>query len=361
MTTRCYVGSLLVLLGAWGAAGAPADVVTLSDGSKLIGKVAQMGDGKLVLETQFAGMLEIDSTMVATIQTDEPVSVGMDTGDRLIGPIEWKPEVERAVVQTELGGVPVSLERIEAIWPKDGKSPEVIALEEQLAQEKEAFEAALAKWSGTLEAGVIYQDGNTERLNARGRGELVRTAPKDLLKFYIAGEYVEEDKSRTSHEIKGGAYYEHLLNTKLFAYGRIELEYDEFEELDLRLSTGGGVGYYWLKEPDHELKTRAGIGFLHEAYFFEPDRDAVEGEIGLDYRVDLAPWVQFVQAAAYYPTFESVRDYRLVSDSALLIPLSEDKMWKLKLGALYEFKALPAEGRERLDQTYYANVQLNLK
>lgn len=361
MRTRRFLGGLLVVLGVCCAEHAVADVVTLSDGSKLIGKVARLGDGKLVLETQFAGTLEIDATMVATIQTDEPVSVGMDTGDRLIGPIEWKPEVDRAVVQTELGGVPVSIERIEAIWPKDGKSPEVLALEEQLAQEKEAFEAAQAKWSATFEAGLIYQEGNTERLNVRGRGELVRTAPKDLLKFYIAGEYVEEDKSRTSHEIKGGAYYEHLLTEKLFAYGRFELEYDEFEELDLRLSTGGGIGYYWLKEPDHELKARAGIGYLHESYFYEPDRDSAEGELGLDYRVDLAPWLQFVEAATYYPTFDSVRDYRLISDSAFLIPLSEDQMWKLKLGALYEYKAIPAADRERLDQTYYANVQLNLK
>ena len=60
------------------AASAPADVVELSDGSRLLGTVERWGDGKLILATQFAGTLEIDASLVVTIQTDQPVNVGID-------------------------------------------------------------------------------------------------------------------------------------------------------------------------------------------------------------------------------------------------------------------------------------------
>ena len=90
-------------------------------------------------------------------------------------------------------------------------------------------------------------------------------------------------------------------------------------------------------------------------------RDAAQAELGLDYRVDIVPWLQFLHSTTYYPTFESLRDYRLVSDSAFLIPLGESDMWKLKLGAQYEYDPIPQPGLKRLDQTYYANIVLDLK
>ncbi len=356
-----FIWAAIVVWGAIQATPVVADVVTLSDGSRLLGTVERMGNGKLILATKFAGTIEIDATMIASIQTDQPVNVGMDSGDRLVGPVEWKPQIDRAVVQTEMGGVPVSIDRITAIWPQDGKSPEVLAMEAQLAKAQEEADAAMARWSATLEAGLFVTEGNKDIFRASGRAEARRTSAKDLLKFYISGEYSEEDDERSTSEVKGGAYYEYQFTQRWFGYGRMDLEYDEFENLDLRVSTALGVGYYWLKKPEHELKTRGGMGYLHEAYRDGLTYDAAQAELGLDYRVDLAPWVQFTHSTTWYPTFEALRDYRLVSDSALLFPLGDSKTWKLKLGALYEYDSIPNPGFERLDQTYYANILAELK
>lgn len=343
------------------AALAVADVVTLSDGSRLLGTVERMQDGKLVLVTKFAGTLEIDASMVTTIQTDQPVNVGMTTGDRLVGPIEWKPQVECAVVQTEMGGVPISLEKVSAIWPRDGKSPEVLALEEQIAEVKRQAEEQQAKWRLVFEAGLFFAEGNNDVLRASGRAEALRQSPRDQLKFYLSGEYSEENDRRSTHEVKGGTYYEYLFTQRWFAYWRLDLEYDEFENLDLRLSTVAGPGFYLIKRPEHELKARAGMGYLHESFMDGLTRNVAQAEIGLDYRLDITPWMQFTNSTTWYPTFESVRDYRIVSDSALLFPLADSEVWKLKLGALYEYDSIPNPGFERLDQTYTASVVAELK
>jgi putative salt-induced outer membrane protein YdiY len=339
-----------------GGADAVADIVTLADGSRLVGSIEQLADGKLKLTTDFAGTLEIDAAKVVAIETDGAVNVGLATGDCLVGPMRPAPAGDGATVETAMGDVPVGMDNVKAIWPKDGKSPEVLAMEA-------AAEAKAPKWSASLEAGANLTEGNTETLEARGRAELRRTTDVDLLKFYLSGDYGEQNDVRSIAEVKGGAYYEHVLGEqkRWFAYGSTDAEYDEFENLDLRLLISVGGGYYWIREEDHELKTRAGIGYKHESFKNGVVEDDAMLDVGLDYRLDITPWLQLLHATTYYPTLSSLDDYRLVSDTGFLIPLGNSEVWKLKLGALYEYNAIPQPGFERLDQTYYGNIVVELK
>ena len=337
------------------------DVVVLTDGSRLVGAIGRLGEGKLTIETQFAGTLKIDAGLVASMESDQKLVVGMASGDRLVGPIHWSEDTERCMVMTQMGGIPVEMDKIEAVWPQGDKSPEVLAMEEQLAQTQAEYEKKKPKWSATLEAGVDATQGNSDTLEARGRVELRRQSEKDLLKFWVWGDYAEENDKRSVAEVRGGSYYEYLFTERLFAFVSGELEYDEFEELDLRVIASAGPGYYWIKKPEHELKTRVGISYMHESFFDDRINDTAQLEVGLDYRLDIAPWLQFTENAVYYPTFDGIDDYRLVSNSAFVIPLGKSDAWKLKLGALYEYKSQPPPDVERLDQTYYANIVLDLK
>ncbi len=356
--TMCGVMAVLVLL----ALCASADVVTLTDGSRVLGTVQRLQDGKLIMETQFAGTLEIDASLIETIATDAPVNVGVDTGDRLMGPIEWKPEFGAALVQTELGGIPVAVERIDAIWPQGGKSPEVLVMEQQIEQVKEEMKKARGKWALHIEFGLLSQEGNTEKFQARGGIEGRRTTDRDLLRLYVTANYAETGDARDSSEVIGGAYYEYLFTKKFFGYARSEFEYDEFENIELRSTVALGAGYYWLKKEKHELKTRGGIGYLHETYLDDTDsKNAAQAELALDYRLDINSWLRLQHGTVYYPTFDSVRDYRLVSDSALIFHLTEDRLINLKLGARYAYDSMPEGGAERLDQTYYANILVSIE
>jgi len=351
----------LILLFGLALPAARADVVTLTDGSRLIGTVERLADGKIILVTEFAGTLEIEQDKIASIETDQPINVGMDSGDRLVGRINWNDTVEHAVVQTAMGGIPVDVERISDVWPRDGKSPEAVAMEQQVAAIREEAAARVGKWTATVEAGLLRKDGNTNSLNARGRAELRHQSTDDLLKFYLSGEYSEESEIRNTAEVKAGAYYEYLITERIFAYGSLDLEYDEFENLDLRAIVSAGGGYYWIKKPEHELNTRGGIGCKHESFMDGFVENTPQAVVGLDYRLDITSWMQFVNSTTWHPTFESVRDYRLVADTALLFPLGGSDIWKLKIGALYEYDPLPRPEFEPLDETYYANILLDIK
>lgn len=351
------VAALAMLAGV-----AAADVVTLADGSRLIGKIHGMMDGRLTLETQFAGTIEIDAELVQEIHVDEPVNVGMDTGDRLVGSIEWRPELNVAVVQTQLGGIPVEVAHVQAIWPVGGKSPEML----QIEKEREEFEARLEKlrpkWTFTAEVGLTKKNGNTESLEARGGLELKRKTEREELRFYLTGNYAEQDDVRDESEVILGAYYETLIDTRWFAYARSELEYDEFENLELRAHAAGGLGYYWIKEEWHELKNRVGLGIRHESYLDDTPSDTFgQLDLGVDYRLDILEWLRFTYSLTYTPGFDSIGNYRLDSDGAFLIPLAKNDQWKLKFGIRNEYDSRPAPGVKRLDTTYYANIQFNLE
>ena len=343
------------------AAGGRADVITLNEGSRIQGQIERLSEGKIRIVTAFAGTLTVDVAMVASIETEEPVVVSMASGDRLVGTVHAMPDNGALMVETQMGGVPVAPESLNALWLPGDKSPEVLAVEAQRDKLAAEFKAKEPKWSVTLEAGSVYRQGNTNTFEARGRAEVKRKSDKDLLRFWAAGEYGEQNKERNVAEVRGGAYYEYLFSKRLFGYGNSELEYDEFENLDLRMQLAFGGGYYWIKKTEHELKTRAGIGYIHETFMDGVTNDRMQMDIGVDYRLDLTPWLQYTHSTTYYPTFESIRDYRLVMDNAFLIPLAQSDIWKLKIGALYEYDPIPPTGVESLDETYYANIVMELK
>lgn len=333
-----------------------ADVVHTTDGSRIVGHIEQIYEGKLIIVTEIAGKLEIDVGKIKAIATDDPVTAQFTSGDRLVGSIEILSD-DSTVMDTSLGRITVDTGRVDALWPQGAPDPHVVAVQKKAKAEREALRP---KWSATLEAGSVMKEGNTDQLDARGRFDVKRRTPSDLLEFYVSGDYSEQEKVRTKNEYRGGIRYENKLNERWYWYTRMELEFDEFEDLDLRATAAAGAGYYWIKKEAQELKTSAGLGLRHEAFNTGKSNSAAVIDLGLNYRADLAPWAQFTHAGMLTPDIEDFGDYRLDLDTALIFPLKYEA-WKLKVGMRNEYNSRPQRGIERLDNTYYANILLELK
>lgn len=358
MKTRHLITIVVLSLGTLVVHTAFADTVLITDGSRIVGTIEQLADGKLVIATEFAGRLEIDSSKIEAFTAEQKVNLNLASGDRLVGTVELPTDTESPIVQTAMGPIDVAVQDITAVWPEGREDPQIAAVR---AEAKKAQEAMKPKWSATLEAGAVRTEGNTDTLDARGRFDLRRKTQEDLLKFYLAAEYAEKDKKRDRNEYKGGILYENLLNERWNWYTRLELEFDEFEDLDLRATAAAGAGYYWLKKPDHELQTRVGAGYRHESYDTGETNDDAVVDLGLDYRLDITPWAQFTHSTVWAPNIEELSDYRLTLDTALALPLANSDVWKLKLGMTNEYNSDPQPGFDRLDNTYYANIVLEVK
>ncbi len=332
------------------SASLPADEVLLHDGSRLIGTVGKIIDGKLTLTTEFAGDLTIDMDKVKGITTDQPVTVETDAGERAKGPLQYTEPQGQAVASPALGAQQVTLEQMKLLWVQESDSPEAIAALK-----------AIPDWTARLEAAVNGQTGNSEEFAALGRAQVNRTTETDRFNAFLQGRFARRDGVRSSNEIIGGMGIEVDLTKRLFAYGRITLEYDEFENLDLRAIATTGLGYFLIREADQELKVRGGIGYQHESFDDGATEDQLIFELGIDYMKRITPWLLFTHSTTYYPTVDGLDDFRLVSETAGEIPLEPSELWRIRIGMRNEFDNIPRPGVDRLDTYYFLSLVMDFK
>lgn len=352
---RTFVSILAAAGVQLGSITLAADQVLLTDGSTLVGTIERLMDGKLVITTDFAGTLEIDATKVKSISSSGKVNVGFKTGDVLLGVSKSSPDGSTSTVESGVGTVPYAIDQVNAIWPEGKPGPAEIAAQKEI-------ERLTPKWTASIEGGIVATEGNTDTLVGRARAEVNRKSAVELFKLYASADYGEQNDARNKNEYIAGGRYEHSIwGEQAFWYARTEFEYDEFEDLDLRATVALGLGYYWLKKPDHELKTSVGGGYRHQSFMDGTTTDDPILDLGLDYRLDIKEWATFAHSAYYNPSLEDFGDYRFVLDTSLAFPIGKTERWKFKTGVKNEYNSDPKPGFDRLDNTYYANIVLEFK
>ena len=333
----------------WVGSAVIADQVVLTDGSVVLGRVVVVTDDQVVIDTEFAGQIKIDASKVRGISTDQPVTVELKSGDRAVGRLRYTTDGSQTVASDTLGSVDVQVGQVSSVWTAGDESPAVVALKARLAKVQDP-------WSLRLHFGIDGQTGNTDRVATNGRMEIKRVTETDRLLIYAQGRSSRENGQDTVKEVLGGLNLEVDIDERWYSYGRTEIEFDKFEDLDLRTSVSGGLGYFVTREADEEFKVRAGFGFVHESFDSGASDDQAVADLGWDYRKDVAPWLLFTHSVTLYPTFEDIKDIRAVMENAAEIPLSTDDNWKLRIGVRNNYDAMPERGIDRLDTYYFFNV-----
>jgi putative salt-induced outer membrane protein YdiY len=363
-----------------------ADEVWLTDGSRLVGTLVSAQGGKLTLKTDFAGDLNVDAAKVKGIRTDGKRVVGLVTGDRVTGQLTYSEEAGQKLEQTQFGAVNLKLGEVTGMWAEGTPAPDASGapVPEQVAQQaqvhqqqvaeikkqheadmktlEERYQKAKANWTARIELGLTGQDyGVKEELAIKGRAEARRTTDVDRLLVYIDGEYEEIVNVRTQNKIRGGIDLEVDLTDRWFAFGKLSLEYDEIEGVDLRARVTSGLGYFLIREEVQELKVRGGVGYQHESFNYGATADDAVLELGYDYKVKLNDKLTFLHGLTYFPTFEGLNDYRIEADTALEIAMTDKDDWKVKLGVRNEYEGITNGPVPHLDTTYFLNLVLDIK
>ncbi len=370
---RLAAGVLITLLPAI----TNADLIYLSDGSRLAGELLASTAEGYVIRTGFAGELTVPTASVAGITTDAPMMIGMHSADRVRGQLEYDPdESAQRITGTAFGALEIAVGELAAVWPPDQQAPTLRRADQAHraamarvkaahAKEVKAVEERLASftdpWSGRITAGLNGASGNAQRLLFNGRAEARRETKRDRLMLFAEGTMQEQNKVLTEKEIRLGANIEHDIGGNWYAFARQELEKDKFENIDLRSQTLGGIGYFAIRKPTHEWKLRSGLGYQFEA--FENGRNNRQGivTLGYDYRVEINDWLRFTHNLTYFPSFTSpLRDYRLDSNMGVEVPLGHSDLWSLRLGLRHEYDNIPTPGAKSLDTTYGADIVVDI-
>tara|TARA_Y100000588_G_scaffold376656_1_gene454720 strand:- start:1735 stop:2745 length:1011 start_codon:yes stop_codon:yes gene_type:complete len=317
-----------------------ADVLKISDGSRLYGKITKVEDGTISLKTTYAGTIKVKQSEVLSFETEDPVLANLKGGKILTGAVESKGDKVRIGEENSLGLV--NLSQILSLKPDPGKEPK-------------------KDWIFSAGFDLLGKQGNTEEMSLGANALIARKGPKDELKFTAEFEDREKNSEKTADRIAGGASYEYFFKDSLGWYLRSELESDEITSVNLRSTTGAGASYRLLNRDRQTLVVRSGLGYRFIDYeTMKEDESSLTLDLGLTHNYKFNDMVSIASQLSYVPGIGSSENNRFVHDSTLVFPIGNGERWSLKLGIKNEYETEPAVP-EKLDTTYYSKMSFSWK
>ncbi|MEC9037891.1 MAG: DUF481 domain-containing protein [Verrucomicrobiota bacterium] len=317
-----------------------ADVLKISDGSRLYGKITKVEDGTISLKTTYAGTIKVKQSEVLSFETEDPVLANLKGGKTLTGAVESKGDKVRIGEENSLGLV--NLSQILSLKPDPGKEPK-------------------KDWIFSAGFDLLGKQGNTEEMSLGANALIARKGPKDELKFTAEFEDREKNSEKTADRIAGGASYEYFFKDSLGWYLRSELESDEITSVNLRSTTGAGASYRLLNRDRQTLVVRSGLGYRFIDYeTMKEDESSLTLDLGLTHNYKFNDMVSIASQLSYVPGIGSSENNRFVHDSTLVFPIGNGERWSLKLGIKNEYETEPAVP-EKLDTTYYSKMSFSWK
>ena len=331
---------LLILSIIAFSSSAIADVLKISDGSRLSGKIIKVEDGTISLKTTYAGTIKVKQSEVLSFETEEPVLANLKGGKTVTGAVESKGYKVR-IGKKDSHGL-VNLSQILSLKPDPGKDPK-------------------KDWIFSAGFDLLGKQGNTEEMSLGANALVARKGPKDELKFTAEFEDREKNSEKTADRIAGGASYEYFFKDSLGWYLRSELESDDITSVNLRSTTGAGASYRLLNRDEQTLVVRSGLGYRFIDYeTMKNDESSLTLDLGLTHNYKFNDMVSIANQLSYVPGIGSSGNNRFVHDSTLIFPIGNGEHWSLKLGIKNEYETEPAVP-EKLDTTYYSKMSFSWK
>lgn len=255
---------MVIFLGVFAAIfPARADKLHFSNGDVLSGSLIRMAANRLTFQSTYAGEITVDWSEVASLVTDDPITVKLDDGRRTQG-IARASSAKTMRLETEKDGTlsEINMLAVAAINPK----------------QKPAL-----RLSARINAGLTQERGNTDKDTYRLDGEL--KARFNQNRFLLTGELNKENarnKTTVENWLAFGRY-SYFLTSKWFLYAQGLFEYDKFADLDLRTTVGAGPGYQIFESQDLNLSVSAGPAWVDEKFDEAEDNDFAAGQWLIDY------------------------------------------------------------------------------
>lgn len=331
---------LVPLLAIASGPPAAAGVIHLSDGDRLTGELVTLAEGTLRLKPAWSNEpIEVPWSAVTGLESEAPLTLVLEDGTRLVGPVE--PSAERSetvVVLSEPVAAPatVRLAAITAINPPEPPEPAV-------------------RLQGNASAGLIVNQGNTESRSLYLEAEAIARTETDRYTLGAQATRTEDDGETTADSSRGWVDYDHFLSERWYLASSALFTRDEFQDLKLRSSLALSSGYQFLETPRTELSAELGASYVDESFFDAEDDayPAARWSFDLSHRLGGERVELFHSHEGFFNLEES---------GDPLIRSKTGARFKL-LGAFIattqvqlDYDADPAPGREREDWRYLVNL-----
>jgi hypothetical protein len=243
-----------------------ADRITLKNGDRLTGAIEKSDEKTLLIKTELEGEVTVQWSAIDTIQSDQPLHVGLSGGQTLVGPVSTS-DGQVKIATKDAGTVVTTLEAIRLI---------------RSDAEQAAYDARMERlqhphltdfWGGYLDTGLSVTRGNSQTLSFVLSGKAVRKSPRDTIIVYANSIFANNSNTgttiTTANAIGGGVRMDLNVSDRTFVFGLADFQHDEFQQLDLRSLLGGGFGYHAIKTEATTFDVYGG-GAYDQAFYSTP-------------------------------------------------------------------------------------------
>jgi putative salt-induced outer membrane protein YdiY len=294
------LSSVSILFVALWVASMPAvaerqklDIVVLFNGDRLTGEIKSLSYGRLTIETDYMGTVQIEWPDVVRVESPQSFLVEDTDGHLLYGNFPADPQTG----QLSVAG--------------DGAVTHRVAMP-RVARLSQSEDRLLDRVHGSFSLGFDYTKSSdiavlSGSFNTNYRG------PKSSWSFGVDLNSTRDPAQGTIDRDSIKYSYRWLQPGNRFWAGLTSVERNEETGIEARVLVGGGYGRYFLQSASNEVAALVGIGATREwATGAADDQTSLEGILGVDWRIfDFAsPTTSLSAKGLLYPSLTESGRYR---------------------------------------------------
>lgn len=328
----------VLIVGAILCSAALADHIVLKNGDRLTGAIVKSDGKNLTIKSELAGVVTVPWEAIEQISSDQPLYLTLKDSQVVVGTVTASAG-QLEVRTSNAGTVTTSKDAIQSLRSKEEQAAY------QADMDRLRNPGLLDLWSGSADAGLSLTRGNADTSTFSLGMTAARTTPRDKISVYAASLYAKNSTTgralTTANAIRGGARYDVNFSKRTFAFGFGDLEFDEFQKLDLRSVLGGGLGFHALKTERTALDLFGG-GALNKEYF-STGLKRTTGEVlaGEELTYKLSNRTLLKERAVFFPNLSQSGEYRLNFDASAITNINKWLGWHVTFSDRYLSNPVP--------------------
>jgi hypothetical protein len=328
-----------------------ADQVVLKNGDRVTGKIVKKDGGTLSIKSDLLGDLTVKWENVASVESDQPLTVVVGEGETARGKVVTTAgQVE---VADPAGAKQVPLDKVSAV--RDAA--------EQAKYERYLHPPITDLWAGFFDIGLATAQGNARTLVFTTTANAVRATTNDSTTLHFNQIYSrgllteatgEQKVVETAKAIRGGWAFNRNISPRLFVNVFNDYEYDAFQNLDLRVTGGGGLGWKAWKSDRGHLDVVGGGNYDRDKFAvpLQPTIDGASaqfsrqsGELfwGDDLAIKFGPRSAVTQAFRMFDNVSTTGEYRMNFDLGTDTKLNHWLSWQITASDRYLTNPVPGK------------------
>jgi len=203
--------------------------------------------------------------------------------------------------------------------------------------------------------GGKFSGGNTETQALNLDFSLDRNQVNQY-QFTVKGEANKESNAGVLTAFNGKSIIRlaYSLTRSFYNFYRLDLQHDQFQDINLRLIPTIGIGYWFVNEKEFKSKAETAAGYQKQYLIGQGDNDMAILRLSYDLL-----WGFFTNDFDLYTSATNFNDYRATDTAELKYKMNSHYALKAKLK--YEYDNIPVSGIKKDDYVFTTSIEYSVK